>query len=51
MDITDRPTYTSGVDTITHICSIVNSGGSTCSLMILTMFLNDNIQKTVVTIS
>ena len=38
------------VDTITHICSIVNSG-STCRLMILTIFLNDNIQKTAATIS
>ena len=50
LDITDRPTYTSRVDTITHICSIVNSG-STCRLMILTIFLNDNFQKTAATIS
>ena len=50
LDITDRPTYTCIVDTITHICSIVNSG-STCRLMIITIFHNDNIQKTAVTIS
>ena len=37
------------VDAITHICSIVNSG-STCRL-ILTIFLNDNFQKTAATIS
>ena len=50
LDITDRPTYTSKVDTITPICSIVNSG-STCTLMSLTIFLNDNFQKTAATIS
>ena len=50
MDITDQPTYTCRVDTITHICSIVNSE-SACRLMILTLFLNDNFQKTAVTIS
>ena len=50
MDITDRTTYTCIVDNIAHICSIVNFG-STCRLMILTMFLNDNFQKTAATIS
>ena len=50
MDITDRPTHTCRIDTIAHICNIVNSG-STGRLMILTMLLKDNFQKTAVTIS
>ena len=37
-------------DNVTHICSIVNSG-SIYRLMILMIFLNDNFQKTDVTIS